>query len=131
MSRKLGETLAPAGEGGGTFTTLYDLGNQKTAAAVVNTGPLTLPITRSQYRAGGPGVRPYQLFSHSDQQNLWQTAYANSPKQTGWGGSTADKTGGSQGNFPAISSIAGVTLFSTGQNTRPLVLAPAPTTLRQ
>jgi uncharacterized protein (DUF1501 family) len=131
LNPKLGEAPAPAGEGGGTFTTLYDLWNQGVAAAVVNTGPLTLPITRSQYRQGGPGIRPYQLFSHSDQQNLWQTAYANSPKQTGWGGSTADKTGGSQGNFPAISSIAGVTVFSTGQNTRPLVLAPAPTTLGQ
>ena len=107
---------------------LYDLWNNGAKAAIVcNTGPLIRPITRDEYRAGL--ARPYQLFSHSDQQNLWQTAYANGPKQTGWGGSTVDKTGGSGGNFPAISSIAGVTVFSTGLNTRPLVLTPAPTPL--
>lgn len=99
------------------------------AAVVCNTGPLIRPVSRAEYRAGMS--RPYQLFSHSDQQNSWQTAYATRPQQTGWGGSTADKTGGSGGNFPAISSIAGVTIFSTGQNTRPLVLAPAPTLLNQ
>lgn len=105
---------------------LWDLGK---AAVVCNTGPLIRPITRSVYRAGGNGIRPYQLFSHSDQQNIWQTAYATGSKQTGWGGSTADRTGGSGGNFPAISSIAGVTVFSTGLNTRPLVLAGAPSKL--
>lgn len=99
------------------------------AAVVCNTGPLIRPITRSQYRAGGNNIRPYQLFSHSDQQNIWQTAYATGSKQTGWGGATVDRTGGSGGSFPAISSIAGVTVFSTGLNTRPLVLAPAPSAL--
>ncbi len=106
---------------------LFDLWNQQKAAIVCNMGPLIRPVTRAEFRAGLG--RPYQLFSHSDQQNLWQTSYANSPRQTGWGGLTADRTGGSGSAFPAISSIAGVTVFSTGQNTRPLVLAPAPTPL--
>jgi uncharacterized protein (DUF1501 family) len=112
-----------------TNPSLFGLWNQQNMAVVCNTGPLIRPLTRDEYRAGL--ARPYQLFSHSDQQNLWQTSYANSARQTGWGGLTADKTGGSGGNFPAISSIAGVTVFSTGQNTRPLVLSPAPTTLGQ
>jgi len=106
--------------------TLHSLFNSGRAAIVCNTGPLIKPLTRDEYRANM--FRPYQLFSHSDQQNLWQTAYATRPKQTGWGGSTSDRLG-SGGTFPAISSIAGVTVFSTGQNTRPLVLAPAPTPL--
>jgi uncharacterized protein (DUF1501 family) len=115
---------------GDTFQTndsmksLWDLGK---AAVVCNTGPLIQPVTRDQYRSGL--AHPYQLFSHSDQQGLWQTAYATLPKQTGWGGSTVDRTGGSGGPFPAIASISGVTVFSTGQNTRPLVLSPAPTPL--
>ncbi len=112
-----------------TNPSLYALWTQQKAAIVCNTGPLVRPLTRDEYRAGL--ARPYQLFSHSDQQNLWQTSYASSPRQTGWGGLTADRTGGSGGNFPTISSIAGVTVFSTGQNTRPLVLSPAPTTLGQ
>jgi uncharacterized protein (DUF1501 family) len=88
---------------------------------------LIRPLTRADYLTGL--ARPYQLFSHSDQQNLWQTSYANGPKQTGWGGATVDLTGGSGGTFPAIASTSGVTVFSTGQNTRPLVLSAAPTPL--
>jgi uncharacterized protein (DUF1501 family) len=106
--------------------TLFDLWNQGNAAVVCNVGPLIYPISRSDYVQNK--YHPYQLFSHSDQQNLWQTSWANGPKQTGWGGSTVDKTGGG-GNFPIIASIAGVTVFSTGLNTRPLVLSPAPTAL--
>src|SRR5262249_31069043 len=94
---------------------------------VCNVGPLIQPVTRDQYRMGL--YRPYQLFSHSDQQNGWQTSWANGPRQVGWGGQTADRTGGSGGNFPAIVSIAGVTIFSTRLNTRPLVLSAAPTAL--
>jgi uncharacterized protein (DUF1501 family) len=115
------------GEGFMTNPSLNDLFNQGRAAVVCNTGPLIRPLTRDEYRAGL--ARPYQLFSHSDQQNLWQTSYANGPKQTGWGGTTVDRTGGSGGTFPAIASMAGVTVFSTGQNTRPLVLSAAPTPL--
>lgn len=111
----------------GANPSLFDVWNQGNVGIVCNTGPLIQPVTRAQYLAGL--AHPYQLFSHSDQQNLWQTSYANGPKQTGWGGSTADRTGGSGGNFPAIASVSGVTVFSTGLNTRPLVLSPAPTAL--
>jgi uncharacterized protein (DUF1501 family) len=107
---------------------LKALWDQNKAAIVCNTGPLIRPFAdRSDYLSGA--ARPYQLFSHSDQQNAWQTSYATRPKQTGWGGSTVDQTGGSGGNFPAVASLSGVTVFSTGQNTRPLVLSPAPTPL--
>jgi uncharacterized protein (DUF1501 family) len=106
---------------------LKGLWDMNKAAIVCNTGPLIRPISRAEYLAGQS--RPYQLFSHSDQQNAWQTSYATGPKQTGWGGSTVDRTGGSGGTFPAVASMAGVTIFSTGQNTRPLVLSAAPTPL--
>lgn len=104
-----------------TNYSMFDLWNQGRAAVVCNVGPLIHPISRDDYLHGL--YRPYQLFSHSDQQNLWQTSYANGPKQLGWGGATVDKIGTS-GNFPVVTSIAGVTVFSTGINTRPLVLAP-------
>jgi uncharacterized protein (DUF1501 family) len=131
LNPKLGEATAPAGEApaGTIFTTLFDIWNQSNAAIVCNTGPLIRPLTRTDYLSNI--ARPYQLFSHSDQQNLWQTSNASGPNSTGWGGLTAEKTPGSGSDqFPAISSISGVTVFSTGQNTRPLVLSPAPTLLR-
>ena len=115
------------GEAFGTNPSLFDLWNQGAAAIVCNTGPLIKPLARSEYLSGL--ARPYQLFSHSDQQNLWQTSYANSPRQIGWAGNTVDNTGGSGSAFPAIASTSGVTVFSTGQNTRPLVLSAAPTPL--
>src|SRR2546425_2210856 len=61
-------------------------------AILCNYGSLVQPITRAQYQANVG--RPYQLFSHSDQQTQQQTVVANSVGQTGWGGRVADKTGG-------------------------------------
>jgi uncharacterized protein (DUF1501 family) len=92
-------------------------------AIVTNVGTLTQPLTRTQYRSNDP--HPYQLFSHSDQQNEWQSSYGTAPSQTGWGGRMADKTGGLSPSqqFPVIASIAGVTVFTTGNASRPLVLS--------
>ena len=124
LNPRFGDAFSFNGITNDSIKSLWDLGK---VAVVCNTGPLIQPVTRAQYIAGQ--AHPYQLFSHSDQQGLWQTAYATLPRQTGWGGVTVDRTGGSGGQFPAITSIAGVTVFSTGRNTRPLVLSPAPTAL--
>jgi uncharacterized protein (DUF1501 family) len=124
LNPRLGDAFISAD--GTRNPSVFDLWNSGNAAVVCNTGPLIRPLTRADYL--GNLAHPYQLFSHSDQQNLWQTSYANGPKQTGWGGSTVDRTGGG-GNFPIVSSLSGVTVFSTGLNTRPLVLSPAPTPL--
>ena len=114
---------------GTTDPSLKALWDQQKVAIVCNTGPLVRPFPSRNDYLQGLVPKPYQLFSHSDQQNLWQTSYATGPRQTGWGGSTVDRTGGSGTSFPAITSMAGVTVFSTGLNTRPLVLSPAPTPL--
>lgn len=110
---------------------LHTLWNNKNLAVLCNFGTLTNPLTQSQYLSGV--ARPYQLFSHSDQQNQWQTAYSTNPIGTGWGGRVVDETSAiaSDGRFPVIASVAGVSAFSTGANTRPIVLSPAPTPLSQ
>ena len=45
-------------------------------APVFNVGPLYAPLTKAQYRAtpSGAALKPDGLFSHSDQQVLWETA---------------------------------------------------------
>jgi uncharacterized protein (DUF1501 family) len=113
------------------LTELHSLWLSKNLAVVCNAGTLTNPLTHASYLAGAS--RPYQLFSHSDQQNQWQTAYSNNPIGTGWGGRVVDQTSAlsSDGRFPVIASVAGVTVFSTGTNTRPIVLSPAPTPLNK
>jgi uncharacterized protein (DUF1501 family) len=126
--------IAPSG--GGSFglhpnlpeiKTLFDQGQ---LAVVANVGPLVEPLTRVTYQ-NGTGKKPLQLFSHSDQVGLWQSSVANSVVQTGWGGRIADKTGGLNGSatFSQVTSIAGISLFVTGQNTRPLAIGDSNTAL--
>lgn len=111
------------------FKGLLDVWNQQKLAVLCNVGTLVQPLTRTQYQAGTG--RPYQLFSHSDQQTQQQSSISNGPSQTGWGGRIADVTGTLNGTvpLPMAVTLAGTNLFSTGQNTRQLAIAPAPTAL--
>ncbi len=97
-------------------------------AVVCNTGTLTAPINKMQYQAG---THPYQLFSHSDQQNQWQTSSSSADGISGWGGRMSDQTQVASSGFPTVCSVAGVSVFSVGAVTLPIALAPAPTPLNQ
>ena len=112
-----------------TFKGLLDVWNSGNLAILCNYGSLVQPITRAQYQANIG--RPYQLFSHSDQQTQQQTVVPNGVGQTGWGGRVSDLTGGLNGSVPLPMnvSIAGSELFSTGRNTRQLVIADSNTPL--
>ncbi len=103
---------------------------QQKMAAVCNTGPLVEPLTRATYQSG-TGRRPYQLFSHSDQVEQWQSSISNNVSQTGWGGRTAERTSQLNGtaSFPQVISIAGISLFITGGSARPLAIGDARTAL--
>jgi len=109
---------------------MRDLFNQGRLAVLCNNGPLVEPLTRTTY-LNGTGKKPPQLFSHSDQVGLFQTAIANTVSQTGWGGRLADKTNGLNGaaTFPSNVSIAGVNLFLTGTDTRQLAVGDSNTPL--
>jgi uncharacterized protein (DUF1501 family) len=93
---------------------IRDLFNQGKLAVLCNNGPLVEPLTRTTYQ-NGTGKKPLQLFSHSDQVGLFQTAIANNVSQTGWAGRVGDKTSGLNGlaTFPSNISIAGVNLILT------------------
>jgi uncharacterized protein (DUF1501 family) len=107
--------------------TLFDQGR---VALLSNNGPLVEPLSRTTYQ-NGTGKKPLQLFSHSDQVGLFQTAIADNVSQTGWGGRVADKTQGLNGGatFPQNISINGLNLFLTGIDTRQLAVADSSTTL--
>src|SRR5689334_10106703 len=107
--------------------TLFSQGH---LAVLANVGPLVEPLTRTTYQ-NGTGKKPLQLFSHSDQVGLFQTAIANVASQTGWGGRLADKTGSLNGSatFPNNVSIAGVNLFLTGVDARQLAVGDSNTSL--
>jgi len=109
---------------------MQNLFNQGKLAVLCNNGPLVEPLTRTTYQ-NGTGKKPLQLFSHSDQVGLFQTAIANSVSQTGWGGRLADKTQGLNGSatFPSNISIAGINLLLSGVDTRQLAVADSNTSL--
>lgn len=109
---------------------MRDLFNQGKLAVLCNNGPLVEPITRITYQ-NGTGKKPLQLFSHSDQVGLFQTAIADSVSQTGWGGRLADRTAtlNSPATFPQNVSIAGINLILTGVNTRQLAIGDSNTPL--
>ena len=109
---------------------MQSLFNQGKLAVLCNNGPLVEPLTRTTYQ-NGTGKKPLQLFSHSDQVGLFQTAIANNVSQTGWGGRLADKTQGLNGSatFPSNVSIAGINLLLSGVDTRQLAVADSNTSL--
>jgi uncharacterized protein (DUF1501 family) len=124
--------LSPEANNAGQAKGLLDVWNQGQLAVLCNYGSLVQPITRANYQANVG--RPYQLFSHSDQQTQQQTVVANGVGQTGWGGRVSDKTGSLNPTnvpLPMVVSVAGSALFGTGSGTRQLAIAPAPTNLDQ
>ena len=114
-----------------SMTGMQDIYNQGRMAVLCNTGPLVEPLTRASYQ--GSGKKPAQLFSHSDQVGEWQSSVATGVSSTGWGGRVADVTGVLNGaaTFPQIVTIAGISLFVTGQSARPLAVSDSATPLSQ
>lgn len=88
-------------------------------AFIANCGTLVRPITKTEYNAT-PSLRPPQLYSHNDQENLWhlaRTSFANE----GWGGLVADRVrldNINQNLSPCI-SLAGSNRFEVGLDTFP------------
>lgn len=93
---------------------LKDLFDSGRAAVIANVGPLIVPTTRDQYRAKSVPLPP-KLFSHNDQQSLWQS-YRPEGATHGWGGRMGDLVASMNGNatFTSISA-SGNAVFLAGQ----------------
>lgn len=91
--------------------TLFDSGR---AAIVANVGPLIMPTTLTQYQAKSV-ILPPKLFSHNDQQSLWQANKAEGAS-FGWGGRIGDMLAANNTNalFTSISA-SGNAVFLSGQ----------------
>jgi uncharacterized protein (DUF1501 family) len=102
------------------LTTLWNAGQM---APVFNVGPLHQPLTKAQFRAlpASDDAIPDNLFSHSDQQVLWETAGTDSSERTGWGGRAAATLATAN---PVI-SLGGSGRFGLSALQSPLVL-PGP-----
>lgn len=100
------------------MTGLAGLFNAGHAAVQLNVGPLVVPLTRAQYSSADRKTYPLppKLFSHNDQQSVWQSS---SPEGStvGWGGNIGDLALGSNGNslFTCI-SVTGNAVFLSGDS---------------
>lgn len=91
---------------------LFDAGR---AAIVANVGPLPNPISDKVYFRANSGLRPSNLFSHSDQTVQWQST-DTTKKNYGWGGRMLDqlKTSNNSPQFSCL-SLAGNNAFLAGE----------------
>jgi len=100
----LAPTMAP-------LKTLFDAGH---LAVQLNVGPLVQPTTLAQYNARSVPLPP-KLFSHNDQQSIWQSDLPEGAT-SGWGGRIGDlMLSGNGGSVFSCISVTGNAVFLSGQ----------------
>ncbi len=91
---------------------LFDTGK---LAVLLNTGTLIEPTTKQQYTSQTVRL-PAKLFSHIDQQSLWQSAAPEGTK-SGWGGRMGDLFQSANGNatFTCV-NMSGNAVYLSGNS---------------
>lgn len=91
---------------------IFDAGQM---AVQLNVGPLIQPTTKLQYTNKSAPVPP-KLFSHNDQQSVWQSS-APEGATSGWGGRMGDLLmgGNSNATFSCI-NVSGNAVFVSGNS---------------
>ena len=101
-----------------SMTGVAGLFNSGKAAVQLNVGPLVAPTTRAAYISSDRRTNPLppNLFSHNDQQSVWQSS---SPEGStvGWGGNLGDLALASNTNslFTCI-NVSGNAVFLSGDS---------------
>jgi uncharacterized protein (DUF1501 family) len=93
---------------------LLPIFNAGKMSVLLNVGTLIQPTTKAQYRSGSVPLPP-KLFSHNDQQSLWQSSSAEGAS-SGWGGRLGDLFAAGNGNatFSCI-SVSGNAVYLSGK----------------
>ncbi|MES2716499.1 MAG: DUF1501 domain-containing protein [Pseudomonadota bacterium] len=108
---------------------LHDWYEAGQAAIVANVGPLVRPITRAEYLASID--RPAKLFSHNDQQSIWQSLSPEGAR-SGWGGRMGDilMSANQQPVFTAVSATGNAVFLSGSSVTQYQLGAEGPVSVR-
>jgi uncharacterized protein (DUF1501 family) len=113
LTDNLQYALAPQLTG---LKSLWDAGR---LAVQLNVGPLIQPTTLAQYQSTNRVTNPLppKLFSHNDQQSVWQSN-STEGSTVGWGGRLGDIALSSNGNNSLLTCIsaAGNAVFVAGRN---------------
>jgi len=93
---------------------LKPLWDSQRLAVQLNVGPLVQPTTLAQYQAKSVPLPP-KLFSHNDQQSIWQSDLPEGAT-SGWGGRMGDlMLSGNGGSVFTCISVTGNAVFLSGQ----------------
>lgn len=101
--------------------------NQGRAAALLNVGPLIVPLTRQQYRSGDKRHPiPPKLFSHNDQKSTFQSGGPEGRTQ-GYGGAMGDLFHSANATplLTSISVASGNAVFLFGDEVTPYQMTVA------
>ena len=93
---------------------LQQLFNSGRASIVSNMGPMLAPATKSELLSNSQ-LKPPQLFSHNDQQSLWQSGLMDTNNTSGWGGRMADLLMDANQRLPLSFSLGGTNQFQSGR----------------
>jgi uncharacterized protein (DUF1501 family) len=109
-----------------SMTALQPVWSAGKLAPVFNVGPLYRPLTKTEYRSLPANAvdLPDSLFSHSDQQVLWETGGTDAQGRTGWGGRASEALG----TVNPVISLGGNGRFGVANLQGPLVLPGAGST---
>jgi uncharacterized protein (DUF1501 family) len=108
------------------LTALKALWDSGQCAVQLNVGPLVVPTTLAQYRSADRKTNPLppKLFSHNDQQSVWQSLGAEGTT-IGWGGRLGDLalSSNTTSSLTCISA-AGNAVFVSGDTVLPYQISP-------
>lgn len=104
----------------GRLKTIFDAGK---LAVQLNVGPLMQPTSLAEYNAKSVPL-PAKLFSHNDQQSVWQSSQPEGSVR-GWGGRLGDLGLANNGNatFTCI-SVTGNSVYLAGQDIAAYQVSP-------
>ncbi len=94
---------------------LLPIFNAGRMAVVLNVGTLVQPTTKLQYKNKTVALPP-KLFSHNDQQSIWQSSQPEGAA-TGWGGRIGDlfQSGNTNSTFSCV-NVSGNAVFLSGNS---------------
>jgi len=96
-------------------------------AVQLNVGPLITPLTLQQYNSSNRALHPLppKLFSHNDQQSVWQ-ALGSEGSTIGWGGRLGDlAVAGNEHSLLTCISASGNAVFVSGENALQYQISPS------
>ena len=109
------------------LTSMAALFNSGNAAVQLNIGPLLTPLTLAQYNSSDRVKYPLppKLFSHNDQQSIWQALNSEGATR-GWGGYMGDLALSSN-NLSTLTCISasGNAVFLAGNNALQYQISPS------